>query len=103
MLNAMQAREGERRSKFLKTLQDSRMDWENVTNHLGCNVLDYAVEHNNISLVKMLLSCGVNINVQVGCGAANCRVSCCLAQFCPVYAGVLLHSICSRFFASSEM
>ena len=44
MLNAMQSREGERMSKFLKTLQDSRMDWENVADHLGRNVLHYAVE-----------------------------------------------------------
>ena len=60
MLNAMQSREGERMNKFLKTLQDSHMDWENVTDHLGRNVLHYAVEYNNIPLVKTLLSCGVN-------------------------------------------
>ena len=75
MLNAMQSREGERMSKFLKTLQDSRMDWENVTDHLSRNVLHYAVEYNNIPLVKTLLSCGVNINVQEGCGATPLSIA----------------------------
>ncbi len=75
MLNAMQSREDERFNKLVKKLQYSREDWENITDHLGRNILHHAVEYNNIPLVKTLLSSGVNVNVQEGCGATPLSIA----------------------------
>ncbi len=46
-----------------------------VTDHLGRSILHYAVEYNNIPLVKTLISCGLNINVQEGCGATPLSIA----------------------------
>lgn len=69
MLNAMQSRESTDFSKLSDKLRSTRQEWEFVTDHLGRNILHCAVENGNISLVKILLSAGLNINVQEGCGA----------------------------------
>ena len=68
MLNAMQSQEDGKFCKLVRNLQDTQKDWEAVTDHLGRNVLHQAVEYNNVPLVKTLLSAGLNINTQEGCG-----------------------------------
>ena len=46
-----------------------------MTDHLGRSILHCAVENGNISLVKTLLSAGLNINVQEGCGATPLTIA----------------------------
>ena len=67
MLNAMQSRERTDFSKLADKLRSTRQEWEVVTDHLGGNILHCAVENGYISLVKTLLSAGLNINVKEGC------------------------------------
>ena len=83
MLNAMQSKETEPLRKLVKKLQDTQKDWENVEDHLGRNILHYAVKYNNL-LVKTLLSSALNINVQEGCGATplSLAVLNCNAEMC---------------------
>jgi ankyrin repeat protein len=75
MINAMQSRGDEQLNKLVKKLQDTQDEWENVTDHLGRSILHYAVEYNNIPLVKTLISCILNINVQEGCGATPLSIA----------------------------
>ena len=75
MINAMQSRDNDQLNKLVKKLQDTQEEWENVADHLGRNILHYAVEYNNIALVKTLISCGLNINTQEGCGATPLSIA----------------------------
>ena len=75
MLRAMQSKESEALSKLVKKLQDTQKEWEDVEDHLGRNILHYAVEYNNTPLVKTLLSSGLNINIQEGCGATPLSIA----------------------------
>ena len=61
MITAMQSRDNGQLNKLVKKLQDTQEEWENVVDHLGRNILHYAVEYNNIPFVKTLISCGLNI------------------------------------------
>lgn len=61
MITAMQSRDNGQLNKLVKKSQDTQEEWENVVDHLGRNILHYAVEYNNIPLVKTLISCGLNI------------------------------------------
>ena len=56
-------------------MRSARQEWEAVTDHLGRNILHCAVENGNVSLVKTLLSAGLNINVQEGCGATTLTIA----------------------------
>ena len=75
MLNAVRSRERTDFSKLADKLRSTRQEWEVVTDHLGRNILHCAVENGNISLVKTLLSAGLNINVQEGCGATQLTIA----------------------------
>lgn len=69
MLHAMQSQEDGKFNQLIKKLENAQNEWETVLDHLGRNILHHAVEYNNIPLVKTLLSAGININIQEGCGA----------------------------------
>ena len=75
MLNTMRSRERTDFSKLADKLRSTRQEWEVVTDRLGWNILHCAVENGNISLVKILLSAGLNINVQEGCGATPLTIA----------------------------
>ncbi|KAK3696834.1 hypothetical protein QZH41_011722 [Actinostola sp. cb2023] len=42
--------------------------WETKTDHFNRTVLHYAIECNNVSMVRVLLAVGVNPNIKEGCG-----------------------------------
>ena len=75
MINAMQSTESGDLVKLVDKLHNTGDNWEIVTDHLGRNILHCAVENGNIPLVKTLLSAGLNINVQEGCGATPLTIA----------------------------
>ena len=69
VINAMQSKESGLLDKLITDLNNKRETWETACDHFGRTVLHTAVENGNMTLTKTLLSIGVNVNAQEGCGA----------------------------------
>ena len=70
MWDAQQAGDVSEYDKFVHWMSAQRQSWADVTDHHGRTVLHAAVENGNMTLVKTLVSAGVDVNVKERCGAA---------------------------------
>ena len=69
MWEAQQASDVSEYDKFINWLSVQRESWEDVRDHNGRTILHAAVENGNMTLVKTLVSAGVNVNIKERCGA----------------------------------
>lgn len=69
MWEAQQASDVSEYEKFINWMSSQRENWEDVRDHNGRTILHAAVEKGNMTLVKTLVSAGVNVNVKERCGA----------------------------------
>ena len=70
MWDAQQAGDVSEYDKFVHWLSAQLQCWADVTDHPGRTVLHAAVENGNMTLVKTLVSSGVDVNVKERCGAS---------------------------------
>ena len=57
-------------SAFIHSVSAQPQSWVHVRDHHGRTVLHAAVENGHMSLVKTLVSTGVDVNVKERCGAS---------------------------------
>ena len=67
--NAMENNDTNTWDSLILNLQEQTNKLNNTKDHYGRTPLHVAVELKNITLVKVLLSAGVNVNAKEGCGA----------------------------------
>ena len=70
MRDAQQASDVSTYDKFIHSVSAQPQSWAHVRDHHGRTVLHAAVENGHMSLVKTLVSTGVDVNVKERCGAS---------------------------------
>ena len=70
MQDAQQASDVSTYDKFIHSVSAQPQSWAHVRDHHGRTVLQAAVENGHMSLVKTLVSTGVDVNVKERCGAS---------------------------------
>ena len=70
MRDAQQASDVSTVDKFIHSVSAQLQSWAHVRGHHGRTVLHAAVENGHMSLVKTLVSTGVDVNVKERCGAS---------------------------------
>ena len=75
MWEAHQSNDPEKFEEFIGWLDSHVDDWKHVTDHHKRTLLHAAVEQENMSLVKTLISTGVDINAKEMCGATPLTIA----------------------------
>ena len=70
MRDAQQASDVSTYDKFIHSVSAQPQSWAHVRDYHGRTVLHAAVENGHMSLVKTLVSTGVDVNVKERCGAS---------------------------------